>query len=94
MKGWIVDGVRAGRTKSAGGLTYATVDEAGHMVSSAFDDVRRKIAEDRAGTVRPSGTGFGNVESMVGGRGSLIQRLSAGCVAFDMNEPNDEVVCE
>jgi len=43
----MVDGVRAGQTMSAGGLTYATVDEAGHMVSSAFGDVRRTVVEDR-----------------------------------------------
>ena len=30
---WKVDGERAGQTKSAGGLTYATVEKAGHMVS-------------------------------------------------------------
>jgi len=79
LKEWMVDGVRAGRTKSAGGLTYATVDEAGHMVSPAFGTVRRTIAEDRAGTVRPSGAGIGNAKSMVGGRGSICGTCS---VAF------------
>lgn len=34
---WYVDGVRAGRMRSAGGLTYATVEETGHMVCFSFD---------------------------------------------------------
>ncbi|KAF7785226.1 hypothetical protein Agabi119p4_1391 [Agaricus bisporus var. burnettii] len=32
MKEWLVDGKKAGLTRSAKGLTYATVDAAGHMV--------------------------------------------------------------
>jgi carboxypeptidase C (cathepsin A) len=32
MREWFVDGKRAGLTRSAKGLTYATVDGAGHMV--------------------------------------------------------------
>jgi carboxypeptidase C (cathepsin A) len=30
---WLVGGKRAGKTRSYGGLTFATVDGAGHMVS-------------------------------------------------------------
>lgn len=29
---WLVDGKRAGLTRSAKGLTFATIDGAGHMV--------------------------------------------------------------
>ncbi|KAJ7737094.1 Alpha/Beta hydrolase protein [Mycena metata] len=32
LREWTVDGKRAGRTRTAGGLTFATVDGAGHMV--------------------------------------------------------------
>ncbi|KAJ7105911.1 serine carboxypeptidase [Mycena epipterygia] len=32
LREWVVDGRRAGRTRAAGGLTFATVDAAGHMV--------------------------------------------------------------
>lgn len=32
LKVWEVDGKRAGRTRSARGLTFATVEGAGHMV--------------------------------------------------------------
>ena len=39
LRGWKVDGVVAGETKSAHGLTWATVFEAGHMVSSAAEDL-------------------------------------------------------
>lgn len=32
LREWTVDGKRAGRTRSAKGLTFATIDSAGHMV--------------------------------------------------------------
>lgn len=32
LRDWIVDDHKAGRTRSYGGLTFATVDGAGHMV--------------------------------------------------------------
>ena len=34
LRDWLVDGEVAGRTRSGGGLTFATVYDAGHMVSS------------------------------------------------------------
>lgn len=38
LRDWVVDGKRAGRTRSAKGFTFATVEGAGHMVGadSAF----------------------------------------------------------
>jgi cathepsin A (carboxypeptidase C) len=36
LKDWQVGGKRAGRTRSAEGFTFATVDGAGHMVRRAF----------------------------------------------------------
>jgi cathepsin A (carboxypeptidase C) len=33
LREWKVDGEVAGKTRSANGLTFATVDAAGHMVS-------------------------------------------------------------
>ncbi len=33
LRDWVVDGKFAGRTRSAKGLTFATVEAAGHMVS-------------------------------------------------------------
>jgi len=32
LREWIVDGKAAGMTRSAGGLTFATIEGAGHMV--------------------------------------------------------------
>ena len=32
LREWTVDGTRAGRYKSANGLTYVTIEGAGHMV--------------------------------------------------------------
>lgn len=40
LRDWYVDGKRAGRTRGSGGLTFATIDGAGHMVrepDSVFD---------------------------------------------------------
>jgi carboxypeptidase C (cathepsin A) len=39
---WFVDGKRAGLTRSANGLTFATIDGAGHMVRSQCDIEDRK----------------------------------------------------
>lgn len=36
LRDWMVDGKRAGLTRSAGGFTFATVDGAGHMVGYVF----------------------------------------------------------
>jgi carboxypeptidase C (cathepsin A) len=36
LRGWQVGGKRAGRTRSAKGFTFATIDGAGHMACSAL----------------------------------------------------------
>jgi carboxypeptidase C (cathepsin A) len=36
LRDWLVGGKRVGRTRSANGFTFATVDGAGHMVRHAF----------------------------------------------------------
>ena len=36
LRPWLVDGEAAGVTRSGGGLTFATIAGAGHMVRSAF----------------------------------------------------------
>ncbi|KAK7017662.1 carboxypeptidase [Favolaschia claudopus] len=41
LKDWVVDGKRAGKTRSAKGFTFATVDRAGHMVP--FDKPKESL---------------------------------------------------
>lgn len=36
LRGWEVDGHVVGKTRSARGLTFATIDGAGHMVGTSF----------------------------------------------------------
>jgi len=36
LRGWTVDGKVVGETRSAKGLTFATIKGAGHMVNSFF----------------------------------------------------------
>lgn len=36
LREWTVDGKRAGRTRSARGFTFATVDAAGHLVRALY----------------------------------------------------------
>lgn len=44
LRDWNVDGKRAGRTRSAKGFTFATIDAAGHMVCSvSFQEKLRLI---------------------------------------------------
>ncbi|KAK7461330.1 hypothetical protein VKT23_008509 [Stygiomarasmius scandens] len=38
LREWAVDGKRAGKTRKEGGLTFATVEGAGHMAQGVFED--------------------------------------------------------
>ena len=48
LREWMVDGEAAGKTRSGGGLTFATVYEAGHMVRVAFHRTVRCTANTQA----------------------------------------------
>jgi carboxypeptidase C (cathepsin A) len=41
LREWVVDGTVAGRTRSAGPFTFATVDAAGHMVCFSVKTLQR-----------------------------------------------------
>lgn len=49
LRDWEIDGHAVGKTRSANGLTYATVAEAGHMVGSSF--LMGRGTDDGSGSV-------------------------------------------
>ena len=82
LREWTVEGKPAGKTRSGGGLTFATIYDAGHMVRFrafvlALGDRRHS---SRCCTYRPRSTSrFGLWSSPIGGlRGS---RFDAGVAA-------------
>jgi len=46
LREWTVDGKKAGKTRSAGKFTFATIQDAGHMVSSWHHYVKRSLMMD------------------------------------------------
>jgi carboxypeptidase C (cathepsin A) len=55
LQSWLVDGKAAGKFRSANGLTFATVDGAGHMVSLklTFNFIAMPTQIDRSRSTNP-----------------------------------------
>lgn len=55
LESWLIDGKVAGKTRSANGLTFATVDGAGHMVSLklTFNFIAMPTQSDRSRLTNP-----------------------------------------
>lgn len=52
LEAWLVEGEVAGKTRSAKGLTFATVDGAGHMVSVKTNFQLHRLTCDHIGAIR------------------------------------------
>lgn len=76
LREWLVDGEVAGKVRAGGGLTFATIDGAGHMVrfsligpSSPNCHLRRLIPVD---SIRQAGPVARAGKPLVGGTGAVM----------------------
>ena len=78
LRDWLVDGEVAGRTRTGGVLTFATVHDAGHLVRlSTFPSCTLKNdLETNLGAFRPTNTGPGTREPVAGQGGTLTVRIA------------------